>query len=91
MHTRLPVVDGRGFVVGVLPVLGALLSPQSSTVELLKVPIFISEDTPVRDALHDLRKSGVSMAIVTAKNKKPIGIVTLKDLVEPIVGELAAW
>lgn len=91
MHTRLPVVDGRGFVVGVLPVLGALLSPQSSTVELLKVPIFISEDTPVRDALHDLRKSGVSMAIVTSKNKKPIGIVTLKDLVEPIVGELAAW
>nr|MBC8201886.1 CBS domain-containing protein [Planctomycetota bacterium] len=90
-YTRLPVVDGRGFVVGVLPVLSALLSPQSETSELLKNPIFISEDMPVREALHDLRKSGVSMAIVIAKNKKPIGIVTLKDLVEPIVGELAAW
>jgi CBS domain containing-hemolysin-like protein len=90
-HTRLPVIDGRGFVVGVLPVLSALLSPQGKTSELLKTPIFIPEDMPVRDALHDLRKSGVSMAIVTTKNKKPIGIVTLKDLVEPIVGELAAW
>jgi putative hemolysin len=91
IHTRLPVVDGRGFVVGVLPVLSALLSPKTSTTELLKIPIFIPADTPVRDALHDLRKSGVSMAIVTTQNKKPIGIVTLKDLVEPIVGELAAW
>jgi len=31
------------------------------------------------------------MAIVSTENKKPLGIVTLKDLVEPIVGELAAW
>ena len=91
IHTRLPVVDGQGFVVGVLPVLSALLTPQETTTNLLKTPIFITADTPVRDALHDLRKSGVSMAIVTTQNKKPIGIVTLKDLVEPIVGELAAW
>ena len=90
-HTRLPVVDPKGFVVGVLPVLGALLSPESNTSELLKTPLYISPKMPVRDALHDLRKSGVSMAIVTTKSNKPIGIVTLKDLVEPIVGELAAW
>ena len=87
----MPVVDGQGFVVGVLPVLSALLAPQETTTNLLKTPIFITADTPVRDALHDLRKSGVSMAIVTTQNKKPIGIVTLKDLVEPMVGELAAW
>ena len=31
------------------------------------------------------------MAIVSTDGKTPKGIVTLKDLVEPIVGELAAW
>jgi CBS domain containing-hemolysin-like protein len=32
------------------------------------------------------------MAVVTSpQSSKPIGIVTLKDLVEPLVGELAAW
>jgi len=31
------------------------------------------------------------MGIVVSNESKPIGIVTLKDLVEPIVGELAAW
>jgi CBS domain containing-hemolysin-like protein len=31
------------------------------------------------------------MAIVIDKNNKPIGIVTIKDLVEEIVGELMEW
>jgi CBS domain containing-hemolysin-like protein len=31
------------------------------------------------------------MAIVIDKNKIPIGIVTIKDLVEEIVGELMEW
>jgi CBS domain containing-hemolysin-like protein len=90
-HTRLPAVDANGLVVGVLPVLGALLSPESDTSSLLKEPLFISPETSVRDALHALRERDVAMAIVTSQSKKPIGIVTLKDLVEPIVGELAAW
>ena len=90
-HTRLPAVDASGQVVGILPVLGALLSPESKTTPLLKTPLFISPDTPVREALHALRERDVAMAIVTTQNNKPLGIVTLKDLVEPIVGELAAW
>jgi len=31
------------------------------------------------------------MAIVIDKNSEPIGIVTIKDLVEEIVGELMEW
>ena len=91
IHTRLPVVDERGLVQGVLPVLNALLKPETSTKELLVTPLILTPETPVRDALQQLRKSGVAMAIVTGANKKPAGIVTLKDLVEPIVGELGAW
>ena len=91
IHTRLPVVDEHGLVEGVLPVLNALLNPETSTKELLVTPLFLTPETPVRDALQQLRKSGVAMAIVTGANKKPAGIVTLKDLVEPIVGELGAW
>ena len=90
-HTRLPIVDSKGYVIGVLPVLGALLTPEKPTADLLKMPLFVSQETPARDALRDLRESGVSMAIVITPEKKPVGIVTLKDLVEPIVGELAAW
>ena len=90
-HTRLPAVDANGLVVGILPVLGALLYPECDTFSLLKEPLFITPDTPVRDALHALREREIAMAIVTSQNNKPLGIVTLKDLVEPIVGELDAW
>jgi CBS domain containing-hemolysin-like protein len=31
------------------------------------------------------------MAVVTNKDNESIGIVTIKDLVEEIVGELMAW
>jgi putative hemolysin len=90
-HTRMPIVNSSGNVVGILPILSALLEPESKTLDIAREPLFILPDTPVREALQQLRKSGVSMAIVSRKNNKPIGIVTLKDLVEPIVGELAAW
>jgi CBS domain containing-hemolysin-like protein len=89
--TRLPVVDEQGIVQGVLPVLNALLDPDAPTSKLLITPLFLSPETPVRDALQQLRKSGVAMAIVIGPSQKPVGIVTLKDLVEPIVGELGAW
>lgn len=31
------------------------------------------------------------MAVVMGPASRPVGIVTAKDLVEPLTGELAAW
>lgn len=90
-HTRIPVTNKKGRVQGVLPVLSALLEPASPTQPMLIKPLFLSQETPVRDALQQVRESGVAMAIITNANNKPLGIVTLKDLVEPLVGELSAW
>ncbi len=90
-HTRLPVVDTSGRVTGILPVLDALLKPEAQTSELVKDTLHFSPDMPVREALHKLRTSSTAMAIVVDSGGPPLGIVTLKDLVEPLVGELAAW
>jgi len=90
-HTRLPVVNVTGQVIGILPVLSALLNSNNDTTRLMNNPLLFAPETPVREALNKLRKYDSSMAIVVNKNNKPLGIVTLKDLVEPIVGELAAW
>jgi len=90
-HTRIPVVNAQGTVQGILPVLSVLLSPETPTDELVLEPLYITPNTKVQDALHHLRKSGKAMAIVSNDECTPLGIVTLKDLVEPIVGELAAW
>lgn len=90
-HTRIPIVNTHGFVIGVLPVLSALLEPEAPTKDLIIETLYVTPGTKVQDALQQLRKSGRAMAIVSTDGKTPRGIVTLKDLVEPIVGELAAW
>jgi|TARA_B110000116_G_scaffold238884_1_gene225991 putative hemolysin len=90
-HTRIPIVNARGSVIGVLPVLQVLLAPETPTKDLLIEALYVTPHTKVQDALHQLRESGRAMAIVSTDGKTPKGIVTLKDLVEPIVGELAAW
>ncbi len=91
-HARMPVVDQRGRPVGVLTVLDAMLEPNRPTRELMQPVIEIESGAPVRAALRQMRTSGSSLAIVTSrKGGLPIGIVTFKDLIEPLTGELHAW
>lgn len=91
-HTRFPVVDHTGAVRGVLPAISALLEHDRPTDELMQSVHFLPAAMPVNQAIREVRESGLAMAIVTSSNQtQPIGIVTLKDLVEPLVGELAAW
>ena len=46
----------------------------------------------VREALRTMRSQRQSMAIaVDPSSARPVGLLTLKDLVEPITGELGAW
>ena len=53
----------------------------------------IPSDTRVLEALEQLRTERKPMAVVmgTGANPAPVGIVTLKDLVEPLMGDLQAW
>ena len=53
----------------------------------IKAPIFVSPYEKVAGALVRLRRARVSLAVVT-KDDEALGIVTIKDLVEEITGEL---
>jgi putative hemolysin len=91
-YTRFPVIDKSGYVQGVLPAIAALLELEKPTSEIMRPVQSIESTMSVGKAIKQVRESGQPMAIVTSPNSKiPIGLVTLKDLVEPLVGELAAW
>jgi len=45
----------------------------------------------VMDALLRLQRGRVAMAVVRDAGDKHIGLATVKDLVEEIVGELEEW
>ncbi len=92
--SRLPVYKKKEFkIVGVINLLEFLSSYESGDKmdRFVNKPINIDHDSSVDDALFKLQQSKQRMGIVVDKSGKAIGIVTIKDLVEEIVGELAVW
>ncbi len=54
----------------------------------------LDADTPIVDAIDVMRRDEQKIILVTrlrAKREMPAGIVTMKDLVEELVGELTEW
>ena len=90
MRSRLPVVDVSGRVLGVVGVQDILLgtSPEEAIDD--SIPR-LAAGTPVFVALETLRQARRPMGIIEDAAGLPIGIVTLKDLVEPLLGDLRAW
>ena len=94
-HSRLPVQPpGRpGQITGVATLLDGLLLDQDDfsldkcTTEVPKLPPSIN----VHTALTRLQRARQPMGLVVDKTGRCLGIVTIKDLVEEIVGELQAW
>jgi CBS domain containing-hemolysin-like protein len=92
-YSRFPVVDAHGAAVGVLQLRNALVHTPGScpSIRELMTPVHrLDGDTPLREALSIMQNRRLAMAIVTRQNT-PIGVVTVKDLIEPITGELASW
>jgi putative hemolysin len=89
--SRLPVVDERGEVVGYVHQLEALGSGPTVPVTSHLRPLLVLEPGMSLDtALVRLRASGHRAALVGGPSR-PLGLVTLKDLVEEISGELSRW
>ena len=90
--TRMPVIAQGGKVLGVVSILDTLLNPDRTPRQLTESVSEFAPNTKVRDALRTMRQKRHTMAIVSDPiTKKPLGLITLKDLVEPLTGELAAW
>lgn len=91
-HSRVPVVDPArgGAVQGYLHQLDVLGDERAQPLEHLREALALSGELPVDRALFRLRARGQRLAIVGSL-ERPEGLVTLKDLVEEISGELADW
>jgi putative hemolysin len=89
-HSRYPVINARGEVLGIADKIEICIRADTPVRDLIQPAIALAPQTPVREALSRLIRDGGRLAIIGTPSR-PLGIVTLKDLVEPLTGELRAW
>jgi CBS domain containing-hemolysin-like protein len=88
--------DTPATIVGFVDIYEALGSPEPfENLERFVKPIrSLDADTPIIEAIDIMRREEHKIILVTrqrAKHDVPVGIVTMKDLVEELMGELTEW
>jgi CBS domain containing-hemolysin-like protein len=95
-HTRLLVTEEedrdrvRG-IVHVSTLVRQLMQdgPQSSVKTVVHDALIVPETKPLDDLLADLQRQRTSLAVVVDEYGRVVGIVTVEDIIEEVVGEIA--
>lgn len=95
-HSRLPVygdtldeVVGMVMIKDIFPFLARGKAPPKDWTVLMRQPLFVPQARNALDVLNDMRASRVHLAVVVDEYSGTDGIITIEDLVEEIVGEIA--
>lgn len=88
-HGYFPAVDRSGRVVGVVRHLDLYTQTRKTLAELIQPVPRMALNMPAREALATLRLQKSRVAIVEDAGGRPIGLVTARDLVAPLTGDLA--
>lgn len=90
-HTRYPVIDEDDQPVGVvhlIDLLGTQLSDQETVSALMREPIILPTLMPLPDAVRRLAETKAQMACVIDEYGGFVGVITVEDLAEEILGEI---
>ncbi|QDU33405.1 Magnesium and cobalt efflux protein CorC [Poriferisphaera corsica] len=90
--SRYPVINDSNHVIGVLLINDVLIHNADTCPpirDLMLKPFQINQNTSVRDGLKALQHHHRYMGIICSSMNKPLGIVTVKDLIEPITGSIS--
>ena len=95
-HTRLVVTEDGNTdrikgVVHVNSLARRLMTdgPEASIADSVKDALIVPETKPLDDLLADLQRERASMAVVIDEYGRTAGIVTIEDIIEEVVGEIA--
>lgn len=92
-HSRLPVYDGDpDHIIGTLPIRSFirayLKNPDVRMRSLLIPPYFIKPDALIDDLLTEMRQHKFYLGVVRDENRHTVGIITIEDFLEELVGEI---
>lgn len=95
--SRIPIFEGGpANIIGLLYVKDLFKfarrwrhNPELTLREILRPPLFVSKEEHLEDLLQKIRETRIHMAVVVDTEEKPIGIVTLDDVLEELMGEMS--
>jgi CBS domain containing-hemolysin-like protein len=94
-HTRLVVIedDNRDRVKGIvhnnsLARLYMSDGPEAPLETVVRDALIVPETRPLDDLLHDLQVQRTSLSVVVDEYGRTVGIVTVEDILEEVVGEI---
>jgi CBS domain containing-hemolysin-like protein len=95
-HSRMPVYRGQlDHVIGmmhvkdVFPYLAEKRDPPADWAALMRQPLYVPQSRGALDVLADMRSQRIHLAIVLDEFSGTDGMITIEDLVEEIVGDIA--
>ena len=93
VHSRIPVIDRNGNVKGILQIrkfLKAYARTKHSIIlaSVMDYPYYVNADLPIDDVLTDLSNHRRNLAIVKNSDSEILGILTVEDILEELVGEI---
>lgn len=92
-HTRLPMVGSRGDVLGFVHSKDLLRLPPGDhsepvPLEMVRRMLVVPPDRLLRDLMLAMRRQRLHMAVVQDKDRKILGMITLEDALERLVGDI---
>ncbi|GAA5143813.1 hemolysin family protein [Nocardioides marinquilinus] len=88
-HSRYPVLDAEHGVVGVVQLVDLLdAAPGATLDELMREPLVLPTRMTLPDALDELARTRNELAAVVDEHGGFVGVLTVEDLAEELVGEL---
>ncbi|MEO0087185.1 MAG: CNNM domain-containing protein [candidate division WOR-3 bacterium] len=84
-YSRYPIYQGtKNNLIKIITLKDLLFFPEIR----YRLPLFVEENHNIIEVFSLMRKKGEHLAVVVDKNKKAVGIITLEDIIEEMVGEI---
>ena len=93
-YSRFPVIGKNGNVLGIIQIrklLKRYIETGGEGLTLRSVmdkPYFVSDKVPLDELLSEMSSKKITLAVVKNSEKKLVGVLTVEDILEELVGEI---
>ena len=92
-HSRIPVIDRTGRVKGILQIrkfLKAYIKQKNNVIlaSVIDYPFYVGDNEAIDDVLRVMSEHRRNLSLVRDENGTVLGIVTVEDILEELVGEI---